>query len=127
MTNGETLICDTCTCKDGIVNCTDSGLTDILDLWDHTEALNDAILVNFDYNGIVHVKQLPPSKVVYLSLQHNKINAIDDFAFAHLSSLKDLDLRYNCLTTESLKPAVFKVGGTYLFCFTNVHTEIMSI
>lgn len=109
MTSVESLICDTCTCNNGIVNCTDSGVIDILDLWDHADTLKDAILLQFDYDNIVHVKQLPPSKVVYLSLKYNKINKIDELAFTHLKFMKQLDLRYNCLTTENLKPNIFKV------------------
>lgn len=108
MISGESIICDTCTCKNSIINCTENGLTDILDLWDHTEVLKNATLMHFSYNNIVHIKQLPPSKVKYLSLRHNKINTIDDYAFTNLMFLVELDLSYNCLTTDTLNPNIFK-------------------
>jgi len=108
--SGESILCDTCTCKNSIINCTENGLMDILDLWDHTDVLKDATLMHFDDNGIVHVKQLPPSKVRYLSLRKNKINKIDEMAFINLKLLLELDLSYNSLTAESLNPDIFKVG-----------------
>lgn len=108
--SGESILCDTCTCKNSIINCTENGLIDILDLWDHTEDVMNATLMHFDYNGIAHVKQLPPSKVKYLSLRQNKINKIDEMAFIHLKLLLELDLSYNSLTAESLNPDIFKVG-----------------
>lgn len=83
----------------------------ILDiLGDHANILKNATIIQFDYNGIVHVKQLPMSKVKYLSLRHNKINVIDDMAFTNLKFLAELDLSYNSLTAEKLKHNVFKVG-----------------
>lgn len=108
--SGESILCDTCTCQNSIINCTENGLIDILDLWDHSEILKDAILMHFDDNGIVHVKQLPPSKVRYLSLRKNKIYKIEEKAFIYLKSLLELDLSYNSLTAESLNPEIFKVG-----------------
>lgn len=109
VTSGESILCDTCTCKNSIINCTENGLIDILDLWDHTEILKNATLMHFDDNSIVHVKQLPPSKVRYLSLRQNKINKIDEMAFRNLKLLLELDLSYNSLTAESLNPEIFKV------------------
>lgn len=111
--SGESLLCDTCKCSNSIINCTENGLIDILDLWDHAEVLKDAVLAHFDHNNIVHVKQLPPSKVKYLSLQHNKINKIEDNAFKNLLYLVELDLSYNLLTTESLNLNTFKVGTVF--------------
>lgn len=106
---GEGMICDECTCTKSIINCTETRLVDILDLWDHTNVLEEAILMHFDHNNIVRVKELPPSKVKYLSFQHNKINKIDNMAFKHLNNLVELDLSYNFLTTDSLHSDVFKV------------------
>lgn len=106
---GEGLICDECTCTKSIINCTETGLGAILDLWDHTPVLKEAIIMHFDHNNIVRVKELPPSKVKYLSIQHNKINTIDNMAFKHLNYLVELDLSYNFLTTDSLHSDVFKV------------------
>lgn len=113
--SGESILCDTCTCKNSIINCTENGLMDILDLWDHSDVLKDATLMHFDDNGIVHVKQLPPSKVRYLSLRKNKINKIDEMAFINLKLLLELDLSYNSLTAESLNPDIFKVGILLIF------------
>ncbi|CAH1738117.1 unnamed protein product [Aphis gossypii] len=109
--SGESILCDTCTCKNSIINCTENGLMDILDLWDHSDVLKDATLMHFDDNGIVHVKQLPPSKVRYLSLRKNKINKIDEMAFINLKLLLELDLSYNSLTAESLNPDIFKINN----------------
>lgn len=106
---GESMICDRCTCKNSIINCTETGQIDALNLWDHSDVLENAVLMHFDYNDIEYVKQLPPSKVKYLSLQHNKIKKIDDAAFEHLNYLVELDLSYNCLTTDRLNANVFKV------------------
>lgn len=108
--SGESLICDTCVCKNSIINCTESGSIDVLDLWDHSNILENATLIYFENNGIVNVKQLPPSKVKYLSLRHNEINKIDKLAFGNLWLLVELDLSYNRLITESLSFNVFKVG-----------------
>lgn len=106
--SGESFICDTCTCTNSIINCTENELSDILDLCDHLDVVRNATLMNFSYNSIVHVKQLPPSEVKYLSFRHNRINAIDDYAFAYLTFLVELDLSYNCLTTENLNSNIFK-------------------
>lgn len=108
--SGESILCDTCTCNNSIINCTENGLIDILDLWDHSEVLQNATLMHFEYNSIVCVKQLPPSKVKYLSLRQNKINKIEEMAFMNLKLLVELDLSYNSLTAESLNPEIFKVG-----------------
>lgn len=83
----------------------------ILELWDHMDILKNATLMHFENNGIMHLKQLPPSKVKYLSFRHNQISKIDKFAFTHLDFLVELDLSYNRLTTESLNSNVFKVGN----------------
>jgi len=107
--SGESLLCDICTCENSIINCTETGQIDILDLEDHTEALKTVTLMYFNYKSIVHIKQLPSSKVKFLSFRHNKINTIDDYAFTNLKSLIELDLSYNCLTFDGLNPNVFKV------------------
>lgn len=109
--SGESILCDTCTCKNFIINCTENGLMNILDLCDHTEVVKSATLMHFDYNGIQRVKQLPPSKVRYLSLRQNKINKIDEMAFLNLKLLLELDLSYNSLTAESLSPDIFKINN----------------
>lgn len=110
---GQSMICDQCSCKNNIINCTETGQIEILDLADHSDVLENAVLMHFDYNDIEHVKQIPPSKVEYLSLQHNKIKQIDNAAFKRLKFLKELDLSYNSLTTERLNADVFKV--CYIF------------
>lgn len=106
---GESIVCDTCTCENSIVNCTENGLIDILDLWDHTTVLENVTFMHFDRNDIVYVKHLPPSIVRYLSFRQNKISKIDEMAFANLKFLLELDLSYNRLTAESLNPDIFKV------------------
>ncbi|XP_025204556.1 leucine-rich repeat-containing protein 70-like [Melanaphis sacchari] len=108
--SGESILCDTCTCRNSVINCTENGMMNILDLWDHTEIVNNATIMHFNYNGIVHVKQLPPSKVSYLSFRKNKINKIDEMAFMNLEFLLELDLSYNSLTAESLNPDIFKIN-----------------
>lgn len=107
--SGECFICDTCVCQNSIINCTESGLINILDLWEHQGILKDATLMHFDYNGITQIKKLPSSKIKYLSLRHNQINSIDDLAFTNLMYLVELDLSYNYLTTDDLNQYTFKV------------------
>lgn len=107
--SGECFICDTCLCQNAIINCTETGLISILDLWDHTDTIENATLMHFDYNGITQVKLLPPSKVKYLTLRHNKISSIEGSAFKNLMYLVELDLSYNYLTVGQLNQNTFKV------------------
>lgn len=108
--SGECFMCDTCVCENSIINCTEKGSINILDLWDHTDILMNATVMCFDYNDITHVKKLPPSKVKYLTLRHNQISTIEDSAFINLMYLLELDLSNNYLTTADLKQNIFKVG-----------------
>ncbi|XP_025423011.1 leucine-rich repeats and immunoglobulin-like domains protein 1 isoform X2 [Sipha flava] len=108
--SSECFICDTCVCQNSIINCTENGLINILDLWEHTETLKDTTLMHFDYNGITHVKKLPSSKVKCLTLRHNQISSIEDLAFINLIYLKELDLSYNYLTTDDLNQNTFKIS-----------------
>lgn len=106
---GESILCSTCTCENSIINCTENGNLDVLDLWDYEANIKNATLMHFAFNNIMHVKVLPPSKVKYLSLRHNSIIRIDSSAFSNLQLLAELDLSYNRLTSESLNADVFKV------------------
>lgn len=108
---GESFMCDSCKCENSQINCTDTGVNEILDLWDHSDDLYNATLVHFDNNKIIIVKKLPESKVKYLSLRHNKISKIDDLAFSHLKFLVELDLSYNSLSSENLNSEIFKVSN----------------
>lgn len=107
---GEGFMCDTCKCENSQINCTNSGVDEILDLWDHSNVLDNATLMHFDNNKIIVVKKLPESKVKYLSFRHNKISKIDNLAFSNLMYLVELDLSYNSLSTEKLNSDVFKVS-----------------
>lgn len=107
---GESFMCDTCKCENSQINCTNSGIDGILDLWDHSNVLDNATLMHFDNNKIIIVKKLPESKVKYLSLRHNKIIKIENLAFSNLMYLVELDLSYNSLSSENLNSDAFKVS-----------------
>lgn len=106
---GESMLCNTCKCGNSVINCTENGIVDVLDLWDYEAEIQNATLMHFAFNDIMQVKVFPPSKIKYLSLRHNNINEIEISAFSNLHSLVELDLSYNLLTTERLNANVFKV------------------
>lgn len=107
---GENLVCDVCICAYSQVNCTETITNEELDLSDHSEVLYNKTLMHFNKNNIIIVKQLPRSKVKYLSFRHNKISKINNYAFSNLMYLVELDLSYNYLSSENLNPEVFKVS-----------------
>lgn len=112
---GESFVCDTCKCENSQINCTDTGVNEILDLWDHSNVLENATLMHFDNNKIIIVKKLPGSKVKYLSLRHNKISKIENLAFSNLMYLVELDLSYNSLSSENLNSDIFKVSVVNIY------------
>lgn len=65
----------------------------------------------FDNNGIEEVTQFPKLDIRTLSFRHNKIRKIEPRAFRNLTLLEKLDLSFNYLTYEALRPEVFE--GTY--------------
>ncbi|XP_050520168.1 leucine-rich repeat neuronal protein 2-like [Daktulosphaira vitifoliae] len=103
-------LCDICQCTDNLLNCTEKVSTGILNLTNYENALLNIEIMHFDFNKIVRVKSFPSSKVNYLSLQHNDISEIDDYAFENLLSLTNLDLSYNSLTSEILNSNSFKIN-----------------
>lgn len=64
--------------------------------------------LRFDNNGIAIVTQFPPLEIRYLSFRHNVIHQIEKAAFKNLTLLEHLDLSFNRLTSDVLKPAVFE-------------------
>lgn len=62
----------------------------------------------FDNNGFEVVTSFPKLFIRSLSLARNKINKIEPRAFRNLTALEKLDLSFNRLTYEALKPEVFE-------------------
>lgn len=89
-------------------------MTEIFPISDWT-ILNDTKIdyevLQFDINNIVSIETEFPTlgfalKVVDLS--HNKIKKISNKIFANLNFLEEIDLSFNELTVESLKPEIFE-------------------
>lgn len=66
--------------------------------------------VDFENNHLIHLKQFSYSPINSLILRRNQITKIDERAFKELINLTELDLSYNSLTSEILKPNVFEVS-----------------
>lgn len=72
--------------------------------------VNESFLMfyRFDNNGIDVVTQFPNLDIRILSFKNNKIRKIEARAFRNLTLLERLDLSYNRLTYEALRPNVFE-------------------
>lgn len=103
-------ICIECECSGEtprIIDCTDRNLEAIPNAT--TWPQNVEIEARFEHNSLVHLKPLGPIPgLERLSLSHNRITLIDDMAFENLTSLTFLDLSNNQLTSDVLRPHVFK-------------------
>ncbi|CAH0392554.1 unnamed protein product [Bemisia tabaci] len=103
--------CNVCDCREGILDCsvTSSDTFNIvlrLPLRNYTEA-------NFMLNHIEKVEtDFPLAYWRTLRLNENRIAEIKVGAFANLPLLEMLDLSHNLLTSDKLKPHVFK--GMYM-------------
>jgi len=63
----------------------------------------------FEHNLLVHITPFPRIIVEKLILRKNHIVMIDYRAFKELVNLTELDLSYNQLTSELLRPHIFEV------------------
>lgn len=109
-------ICSSCHCdsKAKTINCASMNFFHLFtpDEWATVNANETAVAnVRFDNNGIAIVTQFPSLAIRYLSFRHNVIHQIEKAAFKNLTQLEHLDLSFNRLTSDMLKPAVFE--GNY--------------
>ncbi|KAL1110418.1 hypothetical protein AAG570_007949 [Ranatra chinensis] len=102
------LVCEICECSKSEVDCTSRGLENHFNDSQWTSAAITAEHVNFENNYIVHLKPFPLLGLTHLSLRNNHITSIDDITFKNLKNLTYLDLSYNHLLSENLKPHIFK-------------------
>jgi hypothetical protein len=106
----EDEICIECECSGDtprIVNCADKKLEAVPNATSWPQ--NVEIEARFEHNNLVHLKSLGAIPgLERLSLSHNKITLIDDMAFQDLTNLTFLDLSNNQLTSDVLRPHVFK-------------------
>ncbi|XP_059479910.1 leucine-rich repeat neuronal protein 2-like [Neocloeon triangulifer] len=103
-------ICSKCQCTPGtstLVDCTDKALTAVPNA---TEWPKDvAIEARFDHNRLVHLTSMGSIPTLEkLSISHCQLTLIDDLAFMHVPNLTYLDLSNNQLTSETLRPQVFR-------------------
>lgn len=76
---------------------------------------NTTTMVTYDYNHFRKIRVFEPStSISNLTFQHNLIASIEERAFENLENLIRLDISHNLLTSESLRPIMFKVQGIYL-------------
>ncbi|XP_076754258.1 tsukushi [Xylocopa sonorina] len=99
-------MCTVCSCTDGIIDCGNRNLTNLLDNYQWPNRTIKEI--SFKKNLLVHVTPLPRVEVWKLSLRENQIIKIDNRAFKPLINLTELDLSQNELTGDILSPAVFE-------------------
>ncbi|XP_054277969.1 leucine-rich repeat neuronal protein 2-like [Macrosteles quadrilineatus] len=99
-------LCQKCVCSKDELNCDYAGLEDHFDdsEWNGT----DQTIVSFGHNYIIHLKPFPQLPVTNLSLSHNWIARIEPACFKQLANLTQLDLSHNRLTSDQLRPDVFK-------------------
>ncbi|KAL0130696.1 hypothetical protein PUN28_002374 [Cardiocondyla obscurior] len=105
-TNEPTSVCDVCSCTDSYIDCTNRSLETHFDSkqWFNITAKE----ITFEHNQLVYVRPFPAIVVQKLILRRNRIVRIDVGAFKELSNLIELDLSYNQLTAEYLKPHIFE-------------------
>lgn len=102
-------VCHVCSCSEQIINCRNLNLNNTFDQNAWTN-LSNYLEIYFGNNRIGHVTKMPAlHQLVKLSYRNNRIVKIDDRAFKNLTSLKELDLSMNELTSSNLLPAVFEV------------------
>lgn len=80
--------------------------TDEWTAWNSSGSQTD--IVRLENNGISTVNAFPSLNIRFLSFKHNVITKIEKNAFKNLTLLEHLDLSYNKITTEELKPEVFE-------------------
>ncbi|XP_026673875.1 leucine-rich repeat neuronal protein 3-like [Ceratina calcarata] len=95
-----------CNFTGDIIDCDNKNLTNHFE--DSQWPNKSMPIMLFKNNSLVHVKAFPKVGIKKLILQHNEITSIDDRAFKQIINLTELDLSYNYLTGEALRPSVFE-------------------
>ncbi|CRK99621.1 CLUMA_CG012933, isoform A [Clunio marinus] len=113
---GENVICKKCNCdvKMKIIECSNKKLTKMftVDEWAALNATKDDYeILKLDHNLLEDI-DVPfpvlrfPLKVI--DLRHNKIKKIISKVFYNLSSIEEVDLSFNLMTADNLRPDVFE-------------------
>jgi len=112
----ENVICKKCNCDAStkIIECSGKLLTKMFTV-DDWAALNatkvDYEVLKLDNNQLESIDvPFPPLRFALkvIDFRHNKIKKIVDKAFTNLSYLEEVNLAFNLLTTENLKPEIFE-------------------
>jgi len=112
----ENVICKKCNCDVSrkIIECSGKSLTKMFSV-DDWAALNatkdDYEVLKLDNNQLESIDvQFPPLRFALkvVDFRHNKIKKIIKNVFTNLNYLEEVNLSFNELTTESLKPEIFE-------------------
>lgn len=112
----DSVICKKCNCdaEYKIIECSDRGLTKMFSVEDWV-ALNQTDVkyevLKLDHNLLTNIDVKFPElhfPIKFISFRHNKISDIVKTAFKNLDSLEELDLSFNELTSDKLKPEIFE-------------------
>ncbi|KAK6645203.1 hypothetical protein RUM43_001479 [Polyplax serrata] len=102
-------VCGLCTCVNEEINCRGLKLNQTFRSEVMSKLSNSSYKeAYFDNNYIGHLTPLPRLPFVKLSYRNNRIVKIDDRTFRALTSLEELDLSSNELTSINLSPSVFE-------------------
>ncbi|KAG5679879.1 hypothetical protein PVAND_009416 [Polypedilum vanderplanki] len=109
-------ICKKCKCNpdEKVINCSKKGLTKMftVDDWSALEEVGDEYeILRMDHNLLDEIDVPFPtlkSALKIIDFSHNKIKKIVKNAFTNLSYVEEIDLSYNDIPTEALKPNVFE-------------------
>ncbi|CAO1298801.1 unnamed protein product [Diamesa serratosioi] len=115
-TGKDNVICKKCNCiaKTKTIDCSNKSLSKLFtdDEWKTFNAAEDVYeILKLDHNQFVNVDVVFPvlkSPFKVIDLSHNKIASISPKVFMNLKYIEELDLSYNTLTSEFLKPEVFE-------------------
>lgn len=115
-TPAENVICKKCNCdvKAKVIECSNKALTKMFS-FDDWAALNatsdDYEVLKLDHNQFENIDVAFPAlrfPLKVIDFRHNKINQIVKNCFTKLDYLEEIDLSFNELTTEKLKPEIFE-------------------
>ncbi|XP_037916667.1 slit homolog 1 protein [Hermetia illucens] len=103
-------ICETCTCKNDTktLDCSNKEMKTWLTQAEWAQVNNTFEILRFDHNDFETVDVFPILNVKQLILSHNQIVKIAVGAFKNLQQLVSLDLSYNNLTSQNLRPEAFE-------------------
>lgn len=112
----ENVICKKCNCdaKTKTIECSNLGLEKMFttEEWAVVNATDNVYeILKFDHNLLENIDVPFPAlkfPVKIVNFRHNKINQITKKAFGDLKYLEEIDLSFNKLTSDKLKPEVFE-------------------